>query len=165
MKHPAEMNLRKPLLNKGQLENVPSEVGDVFKCQVCDKNFTSEEKLERHGNEHLKGGAVLPFPCEKCDKSFITRKRLKKHTRSHMDFTHQCEVCEKSFQNAGILSLHKNIHLDQKPFKCEACDKDFSQKGNLKTHMMKHHGQEMSDSIIIPSVPIIEETVSHDGDL
>jgi len=165
MKHPAEMNLRKPLLNKGRLENVPSEVGDVFKCQVCDKNFTSEEKLERHGKEHLKGGAVLPFPCEKCDKSFITRKRLKKHMRSHMDLTHQCDVCEKSFQNAGILSLHKNIHLDQKPFKCEVCDKDFSQKGNLKTHMMKHHGQELSDSIVISGEPIIEETVSQNGDL
>ena len=165
MKHPAEMSLRKPLLNKGRLESVPSEVGDVFKCQVCDKNFTSEEKLERHGKEHLKGGAVLPFPCEKCDKSFISRKRLKKHMRSHMDLTHQCDVCEKSFQNAGILSLHKNIHLDQKPFKCESCDKDFSQKGNLKTHMMKHHGQELSDSIVVSGEPIIEETVSHNGDI
>jgi len=134
---------------------------DIFKCQECSKNFSSEEKLERHGKMHVEGGV---FPCGKCSKSFSTQKRVKKHMRSHMEFANKCDVCEKSFQNMGALMLHRNIHLDQKPFKCETCGKDFSQKGNLKTHMQKHHGIEMNDSIVIAGVANIEEEMMAESD-
>ena len=138
-----------------------AELADIFKCQECNKNFSSEEKLERHGKTHVEGGG---FPCGKCSKSFSNQKRLKKHMRAHMEFTNNCDVCEKSFQNMGTLALHRNIHLDQKPFKCQTCGKDFSQKGNLKTHMQKHHGIEMNDSIVIAGVADIEEEVMEESD-
>lgn len=145
MKHTNQLN---PLDESGNKDNGEEafQYDAIFKCQVCNKIFSSEEILEKHGKTHVEGGGG--FPCGKCEKSFLTRKRLKKHMRSHMDFTNQCDVCEKAFQNLGTLALHKNIHLDQKPFKCETCEKDFSQKGNLKTHMQKHHGLEMNDSNI-----------------
>jgi len=149
MKHPGEQN---PGVHSEVKET--SEQAAIFKCQECNKNFVSEEKLERHGKTHVEGGG---FSCGKCSKSFLTQKRLRKHMRSHMELTNQCDVCEKSFQNMGTLALHRNIHLDQKPFKCGTCGKDFSQKGNLKTHMQKHHGQEMNDSIVIAGVADIEE--------
>ena len=145
MKHTNQLN---PLDESGNKDNGEEafQYDAIFKCQVCNKIFSSEEILEKHGKTHVEGGGG--FPCGKCEKSFLTRKRLKKHMRSHMEFTNQCDVCEKAFQNPGTLALHKNIHLDQKPFKCETCEKDFSQKGNLKTHMQKHHGLEMNDSNI-----------------
>jgi len=138
-----------------------SEMAAIFKCQECNRNFASEEKLEKHGKAHVEGGA---FPCGKCSKSFLTKKRLKKHMKAHMEFTNNCDVCEKSFQNMGTLALHRNIHLDQKPFKCGTCGKDFSQKGNLKTHMLKHHGEELNDSIVITGVATIEEEMMDESD-
>ena len=152
MKHPSDPN-------PGDQSEVKetSELAAIYKCQECNKNFISEEKLERHGKTHLEGGG---FPCGKCTKSFLTQKKLRKHMLSHMELTNKCDVCEKSFLNMGALTLHKNIHLDQKPFKCESCGKDFSQKGNLKTHMLRHHGQVMNDSIVIAGVANIEEEIA-----
>ena len=149
MKHPSNHTPG----DQSETKDTP-ELATIYKCQECNKNFVSEEKLERHGKTHVEGGG---FPCGKCSKSFLTQKRLRKHMRSHMELTNQCDVCEKSFQNMGTLALHRNIHLEQKPFKCGTCGKDFSQKGNLKTHMQKHHGQEMNDSIVIAGVADIEE--------
>ena len=162
IKHPGVQISGDPseIKEDGGLKGI-AEPADMFKCQECNKNFSSEEKLERHGKMHVEGGV---FPCGKCSKSFSTQKRVKKHMRSHMEFANKCDVCEKSFQNMGALMLHRNIHLDQKPFKCETCGKDFSQKGNLKTHMQKHHGIEMNDSIVIAGVANIEEEMMEESD-
>lgn len=88
----------------------------IFRCSVCWKSFTTEERWMLH-------------QCLKADHLHGTRRRKK---------THACESCNKTFPSRSKLERHFLIHTGQKPFKCSSCGKSFRQSTHLKIHQLTH---------------------------
>lgn len=88
----------------------------IFRCSVCWKSFTTEERWMLH-------------QCQKADCLHGTRRRMK---------THPCELCNKTFPSRSKLERHFLIHTGQKPFKCSSCGKSFRQSTHLKIHQLMH---------------------------
>ena len=132
---------------------------DIFACDICDREFTSEYYLNRHIVIHDES---KQFNCELCGKNFVYVKQFEKHKsdsnchrsctqcgktyaksdalRNHMRihtgdlFT--CDICDKGFTSKTHLKQHIEIHGDNKQFSCELCGKEFLDKQQLKKHKM-----------------------------
>jgi len=79
-----------------------------FSCEVCGKNFSSEEKLTTHTNMHF---SYKPFKCRKCPKAFSLEKTFRSHSATHHEtnsFT--CQLCGKVLLNRAKLNIHIETH-------------------------------------------------------
>ena len=83
------------------------EIKKIYKCNICNVNFTENGSLKRHlvSIHEWK----LPFYCKICDAKFVNRSNLKMHISS--------------------------VHEKNKMFQCDICDANFSQKGSLERHI------------------------------
>ncbi|XP_045771379.1 oocyte zinc finger protein XlCOF6.1-like isoform X2 [Maniola jurtina] len=94
-------NLAKHLLNH-------DGKGTVFKCEDCNKSYTSRTSYIEHQRMH---SGERPFVCSYCSKSFTSKKRLTEHHRIHTgEKPHKCSVCEHSFAQRGTLNRHMKVH-------------------------------------------------------
>lgn len=63
---------------KSRIDGVDEK--DLFKCDKCDRVYTSLRGLSRHVNkEHEDKNLGKEFKCDKCDKMYNTQKWLTKH--------------------------------------------------------------------------------------
>ena len=76
-----------------------------FKCDGCDKHFTSVGKLRRHERTHKSTSRA--FQCEKCEIVCNEEWKLKAHSKMHAKYS--CEICDKTFKNEETKSKHKRI--------------------------------------------------------
>lgn len=86
-----------------------SEKVKKYKCDLCEKAFTSRDILKKHIRSHT---AERPFLCSFCGKGFSSTYALKVHTRQHTNET---------------------------PFTCDHCPAAFKQKCSLITHLSSKH--------------------------
>ena len=108
----------------------------AYKCIVCSKDFTSQERLETHLKTHT---VENPLSCTQCGKVFAQRALLKQHMRIHSDLKpFKCSVCSKSFAFNHHLTYHIRTHTGEKPFKCKVCGMTFSRKDHLRVHSRRH---------------------------
>jgi hypothetical protein len=137
-------------------------------CVICDRAFSTSQKLDRHTKTH---SGIKEFKCEVCGKEFSLEENLKTHHKMHLgkkDFT--CYVChreyftksglnhhlKKSHSDEGLISCSKcsftgrtrydiDLHVkDQhsEPFlKCQSCTKLCQTKQELKNHIMEVHSK------------------------
>ncbi|GIY05209.1 hypothetical protein CEXT_672331 [Caerostris extrusa] len=49
-------------------------------------------------------------------------------------------------ENLTTLRHHISTHSGERPFACNECSKRYARKGDLKCHMLKHSGEERSES-------------------
>lgn len=111
----------------------------VFKCQVCQKAFSSKLYLNRHNNIHT--GENL-FQCQFCGKLFLQSAHLMIHERIHSNYKpFKCQFCTKRFAQKGNMIFHEKRHTGEKPFKCKFCAKSFVRKGNVAPHERIHTGE------------------------
>ena len=126
-------------------EHVRWKTPKPFKCESCEKSFTTSKYLRKHIKYvHLK--EPKPFRCETetCDKSFRSAKQLGEHIKYvHMKEPRpfKCGTCEKLFSYRSSLLRHKKyVHFKgPKSFKCETCEKSYKTPGHLKRHIKYGH--------------------------
>lgn len=83
------------------------EIMHKFKCDTCQKTFSSFSGLKNH-NRTMHGAE---------------------------DLLHKCSICGKCFENVSRLELHERSHSDHRQFKCQHCGKDYKYKCTLQKHL------------------------------
>ncbi|KFB37307.1 hypothetical protein ZHAS_00004624 [Anopheles sinensis] len=117
-----------------------------FKCDECDKYFTTERLLKNHADHH-----VLHVPCPKCPGRFPTPSAMTNHLRRvHLKMRPmECTQCEYRAYGAAELKKHMNRHSAKRLFRCDefGCNATFRCENTLKivspvpytTHIIKHY--------------------------
>ncbi|CAL4079605.1 unnamed protein product [Meganyctiphanes norvegica] len=110
-----------------------------YKCNQCDKDFSTKLNLEEHMSMHT---GVRPYSCNHCEMDFPRKNYLKYHMQVHHgEKPYKCNQCDKDFSSKVNLEGHMTMHTGEKPYSCNHCDMDFSRKNYLKYHMKVHHGE------------------------
>ncbi|XP_028165863.1 zinc finger and BTB domain-containing protein 41-like isoform X2 [Ostrinia furnacalis] len=106
----------------------------AFACDICNKKFNYQERLDAHKLEH--DGKVAIIHCPECNKTFMTWSGLKRHNESeHTQVSLdklKCNVCGKVCKSQQTLKTHGKTHGDRKLFVCDICGKGFTSKFILK---------------------------------
>ncbi|XP_044270149.1 zinc finger protein OZF-like isoform X42 [Tribolium madens] len=114
-----------------------------LECKICDKTFSTKDKLTRHVARHKD----KKHKCLKCDKKFHTKAELKIHTSNRHESLGEriCSIC--NYQTITKVDLKRHIivhHTRDFPFRCDLCLKGFMAKGPLAHHKnVVHEGMRL----------------------
>ena len=111
-----------------------------FECKECDKIWVSPLSLELHYVEvHQK----IMYCCDTCGHAFVEPAQVKRHKKlvHEKSFDNVCHICGKAFGMPCILKEHLAIFHDigEKSFICDQCDKVFLRLNDLKNHIEGVH--------------------------
>ena len=149
--YPFKSHFKKHVINcdgikrhKQRLKNVDycltedGQTGKRYKCNKCEKTFTSTKLIRSHVFTKHK---ERKFRCEHCDKLFAFNHALNHHIK--MDHKNgslkpKCDICEMTLKNSESLLVHKNNnHIENT--KCQVCDKAFKNPQILQAHFNHCH--------------------------
>uniref|UniRef100_A0A7S0BTM7 C2H2-type domain-containing protein n=1 Tax=Rhodosorus marinus TaxID=101924 RepID=A0A7S0BTM7_9RHOD len=82
-----------------------------FKCEMCDRTYSTKGNLVVHLRTVHFG--EKRFPCEHCKRGFATKFGRDRHM--HM------------------------VHLNERPFRCSSCEKTFKTKNCVRRHVRLSH--------------------------
>ncbi|XP_055622601.1 gastrula zinc finger protein XlCGF57.1-like [Toxorhynchites rutilus septentrionalis] len=128
--------------NKDRIKEKP------YGCNLCDKKFRDEIRLQGHLRVHQ---GLKPALCTYCGKDFSKYNHLKvhitqKHSNAKMRFPCDFSGCEMVYATKQGMINHKKRHdpnfvpPEPKRSVCDQCGKTFSTKGSLKAHSYIHTG-------------------------
>lgn len=121
----------------------------TYGCQICDKNYSSEESLQRHLQSHQ---SVSDFSCNLCGLEYLSYESLKVHKQTHeKKKALKCFKCIMTFQTQLEFESHQQEHwaiemnnkpkktnYKDKPLTCEVCGKWTRGKWWYDVHMRTH---------------------------
>ncbi|XP_037815578.1 zinc finger and SCAN domain-containing protein 2 [Lucilia sericata] len=146
---------------------VENDDQNVYRCHLCDKDYTSLRSFNNHLRWHKKAEDILGHTktlhdvavvCEVCNTVFASEKNLKLHMKMHKKQTVKtiqealpvgaqneynelnqffCEICNKSFDQK-LLVIHKNMHQNLEEYNCGKCNKQFENLPSYEIHMQMH---------------------------
>ena len=117
------------------------KIQDQYICDICDKNFETKSKLEKHSSIHR---SERPFQCVKCGTCFKRKDAVEYHVKLYHSSnrkSYPCDKCDKLFLTKSLLNRHSAMHNDYRPFECNDCDQTFKRKCNLDRHIARFHTQ------------------------
>ncbi|XP_039761993.1 zinc finger protein 91-like isoform X1 [Pararge aegeria] len=114
------------------MQHLKSHDPQDFKCDVCQKAFTTKDKLRVHlGRVHGFGGMSNKT------KFFRPMPRKEKKLRQNLSEN------KKDLHNITIILLYSNSNLirnkDDLGYSCQFCTKQYPTPKNLKDHFLKEH--------------------------
>lgn len=133
----------------------------IFKCEICEKECSTKNRLEMHKTVHEKkvcdfcGRAFnsnyrlkvhrnihtkqKKYTCNICGKTFIHHSTYWYHRKWHDEpYPYSCEFCGKLFKHSSILAIHRRKHTGERPYKCSYCPLTFTISTTMKKHEMLH---------------------------
>lgn len=132
-----------------------SEIELQYKCQKCDRFYSSKKSLDRHTSTHND----KEFKCDSCDKQFFCLDKLHKHVNLHRAKEKPkpvlCKICNKSFRKIDTMVRHLNTHKKAYPKDVFSILKEIRDKRKLENN---------PESSFETSFTMDEdEEVAHDG--
>ena len=112
-----------------------------YKCELCDRGFTSKDGLGKHQSTHLD-----KYACPTCGRKLQDSYQLRVHVMANHqvgDVTRQFKCnfqgCKKEFLYQSNLKRHMDqAHTNKAPkYTCESCQKAFRDKWGLNRHVTK----------------------------
>lgn len=122
-----QMRIHKAIANK-----VLEKKEKLFYCDICNKYFSREDKVQTQTRENL-------YTCEVCNRQLTLKDSLAKHLIVHSnEKPFVCVICNNEFSRKDALRKHIKRHPNEKPFSFEICSKEFAMKDTLGKHMRVH---------------------------
>lgn len=131
---PASSDSKK--LKHAKNENFEYQMNTYFKCSVCDKLISSNEKsMDTHMRFHKKDKWRT---CETCGRKFSSTTGLQRHSLTHTDEKpFRCEFCGRGFRWKSSYKNHRHSHY-VKNYRCQFCKETFTTSEKLITHKELH---------------------------
>lgn len=121
--------------------------GHMFKCKLCDKQYTRLNHLQRHELSHDKRKAHM---CKICNRILTRIDHLKRHLITHLkDKPFTCDKCERGFNRSEHLMSHIKKCTGIKVYSCDVCNKAYNREDSLEVHKKIHENK-------MPILPTIE---------
>ncbi|XP_058127159.1 histone H4 transcription factor [Anopheles ziemanni] len=109
-----------------------------FKCEECNKFFTTERLLNNHADIHS-----YHVSCPRCPRKFTAPSQMIMHlNRIHLKLRPMaCTQCEYRTYTASELKKHMNRHSTVRMYRCDefGCNATFRSESSLKLHIIKHY--------------------------
>lgn len=100
----------------------------LYKCEICDKNFSYLSIFNRHKATHKKD--MIVYECKLCDKSFRNISSLSIHNKFHDRQYIKCLFCFKTFKQFDDFLNHINMYSFEKPSKSMTDHINIHSEGN-----------------------------------
>ena len=144
---------------------VSEHADTVHQCNICNKTFSNQSRLQTHMHWHVKRKM---FKCNVCKRIFKGFSCFIQHQQSHGKNKPEktitkspqsgarnlsdkkssarktgkvkCKICSRTFSHMAGLKLHSVMHdKHRKRYKCNVCNKEFVNFGWLKQHARRSH--------------------------
>ena len=73
-----------------------------FKCDKCDKEYSTWDSLKNHQQVH----SETFHECDVCNKKYKRRTDLNTHKRLHLNLEYTCDLCGNSYKRKMYLKKH-----------------------------------------------------------
>ncbi|KAK2910050.1 zinc finger protein 574 isoform X2 [Channa argus] len=114
-------------------------------CELCNRTFTSVNRLAAHKRVHEQG----THECPECGKVFKKATSLQTHMRTHSGVArYLCVDCGNGFTTEMTLIMHRKSHTADPLHKCQFCNKTFTNMTKYLYHRRTHLNR---DSSAIPT--------------
>lgn len=121
--------------------------GIMFKCKVCDKEYTRQNHLTRHELTHIKRKVHI---CRICNKTLTRFEHLKRHLTIHLkEKPFACTICNRGFNRQEHWINHMGKCKGDRIHICDICNKGFNREDSLEVHRKMHDNK-------MPVLPTLE---------
>uniref|UniRef100_UPI0037E76E78 zinc finger protein 574 n=1 Tax=Semicossyphus pulcher TaxID=241346 RepID=UPI0037E76E78 len=111
------------------------------KCELCNRTFTSVNRLAAHKRVHEQG----THECPECGKMFKKATSLQTHMRTHSGVArYLCVDCGNGFTTEMTLIMHRKSHTADPLHKCQFCNKTFTNMTKYLYHRRTHLNRDSS---------------------
>ncbi|XP_071397324.1 zinc finger protein 574 [Centroberyx affinis] len=110
-------------------------------CELCNRTFTSVNRLAAHKRVHEQG----THECPECGKVFKKATSLQTHMRTHSGVArYLCVDCGHGFTTEMTLIMHRKSHTADPLHKCQFCNKTFTNMTKYLYHRRTHLNRDTS---------------------
>ncbi|XP_022612294.1 zinc finger protein 574 [Seriola dumerili] len=110
-------------------------------CELCNRTFTSVNRLAAHKRVHEQG----THECPECGKVFKKATSLQTHMRTHSGVArYLCVDCGNGFTTEMTLIMHRKSHTADPLHKCQFCHKTFTNMTKYLYHRRTHLNRDTS---------------------